>query len=80
MIVGGSTCLPKDCVVDCRTLYSFDDIMLSSYLNSRRIEVKGKLPGEALRSIRAAALTSRVLEKRKKQVVLDSLDRYLGDG
>ena len=79
LIPGKTTCLPKDCVVDCRTLYSFDDIMMSSYLASRRVEVKGKLPVEIMRSIRLATSTSKVLEERKKLLVLDSLDRHMAE-
>jgi hypothetical protein len=73
----GSTCLPKDCVIDCRFLYSFDDIVMSNKLNNRNASVSGCLPSAIIRSIYRAVSNSKILEKKKKLPILESLESYL---
>ena len=77
LIKRGTTCLPKDCVIDCRFIEKFDDILMSNRLNTNNACVHGQLPPYLLQSIHDAVSTSRLLEKKKKRPILESLGRML---
>jgi len=73
IIDGGTTCLPKTCVVDCRFLHLFDDILMSNRLNTGRVYVVGELPIEHLQSICDTVQASKVLERNKKPAIIEAL-------
>ena len=76
IIPKGSECFRKPCVVDCTELVAFDDIQISSYLNSRRVTLEGTLSGERLRWIARTVKKSAVLNERERRVVQDALAEY----
>jgi hypothetical protein len=78
IIDAGTTALPKTCVVDCRFLYAFDDIIMSNRLSTGRASVVGQLPNEYLESVYEGVKSSRVLETKKKAPVLGTLAYALG--
>jgi hypothetical protein len=57
-------------------LVAFDDIQISSYLNSRRVTLEGTLSGERLRWIARTVKQSAVLNERERRVVQDALAEY----
>ena len=76
IIPKGSECFRKPCVVDCTELVAFDDIQISSYLNSRRVTLEGTLSGERVRWIARTVKKSAVLNERELRVVQDALAEY----
>lgn len=57
-------------------MVAFDDIQISSYLNSRRVTLEGTLSGERLRWIARTVKQSAVLNERERRVVQDALAEY----
>jgi hypothetical protein len=76
LIPQGAECFRKACVVDCTELHAFDDILLSNYLNSRRVTVEGTLSEERLTWIAKTVRDSTVLSEREQSVVRRALHLF----
>lgn len=74
-----SECLRKACVVDCTELVAFDDIRLSSYINSKRVTIEGSLSAERLRWISETVKNSTVLNEREQEAVRKALERLIAE-
>jgi hypothetical protein len=72
----GCECFRKSCFVDCRELLSFDDIQMSSYLNSRRVTIEGTLSTEHLKWIARTVKKSLILNDREISIVKSALSEY----
>ena len=72
----GCECFRKACVVDCRELYSFDDILMSNYLNSGRVTVEGALSPERLKLVAKIAKNSIMLNDREIAIVKSALSEH----
>lgn len=62
LIPKGATCLPKECVIDCREIHTFDDILMTNRINTGRVTVEGKLPAEYLRQLATTIRGTRTLD------------------
>lgn len=72
-IATGECCLPKRCFVDFRRVYSFDDIQMSSWINSKRVKEIGFLPDELIARIEESLHRSRMLSDAEKEPLLRGL-------
>jgi hypothetical protein len=72
----GTECFRKSCFVDCRELLSFDDILMSNYLNSGRVTVEGWLSPETLKSVAKTVKHSIILNDREKAIVKNTLSEH----
>jgi hypothetical protein len=79
LIPVGCECFPKECFIDCKELIAFDDIMLSSYLNSGRVTIKGILSPERLRMVAKTVKYSIVLNDRDKATIKSALGEHWPD-
>lgn len=73
VIPSGSECFRKDCVVDCKELHLFDDIVLSSYIGSGRVTVEGTVSEQTLQWITSTVSGSQLLSPREKKAILSNL-------
>lgn len=70
-------CFPKDCVIDCRNLIPFDDVLLSSYLTSGRVKPVGALSLAGVAAILKTVQASRILALKDKRIVAEALRAIL---
>lgn len=73
----GSSCLPKECVINCRQVYEMDDIILSNKLNCGTIKVSGVLSRDLISKVYSTVATSKVLTGQEKHLISDSLKASL---
>ena len=80
ILLEGSTCLPKECVIDFRILHEFDDILMSKRINTGRVCVIGELSNDCLAAVASRVRDCRILERKKKSLVCASLGQEFGGG
>jgi len=82
LIPKGSACLPKECVIDCRELHSFDDILMTNRLSANRVTIEGSLPVEYLRELATTIRGTRTLDVdvELKEAMCAALDKLFDSG
>jgi len=70
-------CFRKPCFVDCRELHYFDDIVMSSFLNSGKVTIEGVLSTATVAAIYVTVRSSLALNNREKDLVSSALKGLL---
>jgi hypothetical protein len=74
----GTSCLPKECVVDCRNVCSFGDIELNSKLNSGTVAVYGDIDDALLLRIAQRVKVAKLLDRGVRRHIVETLSSILG--
>jgi hypothetical protein len=77
----GSECFRRECVVDCTELHSLDDILISNYLNSKRVTIDGTISTVTARCILNTSTSNscRLLSPRDKKRISEGLGALCRD-